>query len=223
VNKYLGHLIIFILFISLNIQAQVVIDSTRLQTDTLKNQAKLVLQSQGVKKFTSKSPSNFKPDPLKVVWMGAIIPGYGQILNKKYWKLPLVYGGFLGFAYAISMNSSRYSTYTTAYKDINDADPTTNSYILIIPKGYTIDNYGGISGYTKILKSAQDNYRRYRDLSIIMSIGYYAITLVDAYVDAQLYNFDISPDLSLRFEPTLIDKTYGMSNSFGIQCRLSIK
>jgi hypothetical protein len=173
--------------------------------------------------LVSKNENEFKPDPIKVVWMGAIFPGYGQIMNRKYWKIPIVYGGFLGCAYAISMNSTRYQTYKTAYRDIIDTDPNTNSFIQIIPRGYTIESYGGISGYTNILKTGQDNYRRYRDLSIIATIGYYALTLVDAYVDAQLYDFDISPDLSLHFQPVLLDNTNGYKNAIGMQCSFRLK
>lgn len=221
-KNYLGCILIFI-YVTFEVQAQETKDLTPLLSDTLKSSAVMNVQPQNVSSLDTTKQKSFKPDPIKVVWMGAIIPGYGQILNKKYWKLPLVYGGFFGFAYAITLNSSRYSTYMTAYRDIIDSDPTTNSFITIIPRGYTIDNYGGVSGYTSILKSAQDNYRRYRDLSIIMSIGYYALTIVDAYVDAQLYDFDISPDLSMRFQPVLINNNLGFKNTIGIQCRFSMK
>ena len=162
----------------------------------------------------------FKPNPLKVVWMAAIIPGYGQIMNRKYWKLPIVYGGFLGCAYAISWNSVTYQTYTTAYRDIIDTDPTTNSYLQIIPKGRTIENYGGIEGLKTTLQTKQDIYRRYRDLSIIAAVGFYALTIIDAYVDAELYDFDISPDLSMHIQPTLLKNSYGVPNTLGMQCSI---
>jgi len=162
----------------------------------------------------------FRPDPMKVVWMAAIIPGYGQIMNRKYWKLPIVYGGFLGCAYAISWNSVTYQTYTNAYRDIIDTDPTTNSYLQIIPKGRTIDNYGGITGLTSTLKTKQDSYRRYRDLSIIVAVGFYALTIIDAYVDAELYDFDISPDLSMHIQPTLLKDNYGVPKTLGMQCSI---
>ncbi|HLP05249.1 MAG TPA: DUF5683 domain-containing protein [Paludibacter sp.] len=168
------------------------------------------------------APNIFKPNPVKVVWMGAIIPGYGQIMNKKYWKLPLVYGGFLGCAYAVAWNGSRYQAYKTAYRDIIDTDPDTNSFIEILPKGYTVETFGGIQEYTNILKTKQDAFRRYRDLSIICTVGYYALTLIDAYVDAQLYDFDISPDLTLRFQPAIL-KNNGFSSTLGIQCSLKLK
>lgn len=163
----------------------------------------------------------FKPDPLRSVWMGAIIPGYGQILNRKYWKLPLVYGGFLGCAYALSWNGTMYSTYQKAYKDYIDTDPSTTSYLDILPKGVTIDDIGA-SSFRSSLKSKQDFYRRYRDMSILSTIGFYALTLVDAYVDAQLYDYDISTDLSLRLQPTLINSPDGQK-SLAMQCCIRLK
>ena len=165
----------------------------------------------------------FKPDPLKVVWMAAILPGYGQIMNKKYWKIPIVYGGFLGCAYAIVWNSSTYQSYFTAYKDITSNDPLATSYLKLIPKGYTLESYGGISGFTTKLNTAQQSYRRYRDLSVIVSIGFYALTIVDAYVDAQLYDFDISPNLSMRIQPGLIQTGTGFPNTLAMQCSFSLK
>src|SRR5690606_33048723 len=101
-------------------------------------------------------PTAFKPDPVKAIWMGAVIPGYGQILNRKYWKLPIVYGGFLGCAYAITWNANRYSNYKNAYLDIRDSDPNTNSYNLLIPEGYTIESYGGEAAFTNLLRSGMD-------------------------------------------------------------------
>jgi len=201
-------------------------DSIRIVKDTIFSSTTDSLAELPVNSNTdSLKQVKFKPDPVKVVWMGAIIPGYGQILNKKYWKLPIVYGGFLGCAYAISWNSSRYMTYKTAYRDIIDTDPNTNSFLEIIPEGLTIDSrgIGGKTTYTKTLKTAQESFRRYRDLSVIVTIGYYALTLIDAYVDAQLYDFDISPDLTMRFQPALLQNRFGIPNALGMQCSFSLK
>jgi len=82
---------------------------------------------------------------------------------------------------------------------------------------------GGFDRYTLQLKSAQDGSRRYRDLSIIISIAYYALTIVDAYVDAQLYDFDISPNLSMHVQPALMENKYGVNNTLGLQCCISLK
>ena len=166
---------------------------------------------------------DFKPDPIKVLWMGAIIPGYGQFLNRKYWKLPIVYAGFLGFAYTISFNSIRYQAYKNAYRDIQDTDDTTNSFLDILPEGYTVDTYGGMSAYTSILNTGMEKSRYNRDLSVIALIAYYGITLVDAYVDAQLFDFDISDDLSLNLRPVIINNQFGYQSAPGLQFSFCLK
>lgn len=152
----------------------------------------------------------WKPDPVKAVWLGLIFPGAGQIYNRSYWKLPIVYGGLMGCVYAINYTNDQYVSYKEAYRDIyydirNSAisnDPT-KSYIAILPEGYTIQRMGGASAYEKRLHDWQNTTRRYRDLSIAVSVIIYALTLVDAYVDAQLFDFDISTDLSLNVSPQI--------------------
>jgi len=221
---------------SAGVQAQIDSIKNQLPKDTVARlYDKKIDKIEVVQVPDSLKPKAFKPDPLKAVWMGAIIPGYGQILNKKYWKLPIVYGGFLGCAYAVTWNSGRYQSYKNAYfdilryasdnsyKTIVDKNPGAVSFYQILPKGYDINTYGGISVYTEKLKTAKDGSRRYRDLSIIISIAYYALTIVDAYVDAQLYDFDISPDLSMHVQPALMQNKYGVNNTLGLQCRISLK
>ena len=163
----------------------------------------------------------FNPDPLKAIWMGAIIPGYGQIYNRKYWKLPIVYGGFIGFAYSISWNNIRFTSYKNGYRDISDNDEKTNYHIKILPRGYTLETYpGGPSTYQARLKTGMDQFRRYRDLSIILSVGYYALVLLEAYVDAQLYDFDINPDIVLNVVPTRIEFQQNSRSAYGLQCSI---
>ncbi len=167
-----------------------------------------------------------RPDALKAVWLGAIIPGAGQIYNGSYWKLPIVYGGLMGCGYAISLNQSRYNSYKTAYRDLyNDSqaglvtnDPS-KSYNAILPEGYDIDRLGGVSKYTSTLQNWQSNYRRYRDWSIVATIVVYALSLVDAYVDAQLFDFDISPDLTLNVEPQIY---YDLQQQRSAEVKLAI-
>ena len=184
--------------------------------DTIKNDTLFSKNDTVIKK-------EFKPDPNKVVWYGAVIPGLGQIANRKYWKLPIVYGGFLGCAYAYSWNSGKYNDYRRAYFDIIDSDPTTNSFMDLLPQGYTIESIGGISRYTTILKTKHDQFRRYRDLSVIVTVGFYALTLVDAFVDAQLYDFDITPELSMGFGPALLIDNSEAQRILGMQLCLHLK
>lgn len=167
-----------------------------------------------------------QPDALKAVWLGAILPGAGQIYNGSYWKLPIVYGGLMGCGYAISFNQSRYNSYKTAYRDLyNDAqaglvtnDPA-KSYNAILPEGYDIDRLGGVSKYTSTLQNWQSTHRRYRDWSIVATIVVYALSLVDAYVDAQLFDFDISPDLTLNVEPQIY---YDLQQQRSAEVKLAI-
>ena len=151
-----------------------------------------------------------KPDAIKAVWLGAICPGAGQIYNRSYWKLPIVYGAFMGCGYAINMMQNRYSGYKTAYIDLyNDiqkgavSEDPSKSYIAVIPDGYDLSRVGGASTWMNTLKNRQTNYRQYRDYSILAVVVVYALSLIDAYVDAQLFDYDISPDLSLNVEPQI--------------------
>ena len=151
-----------------------------------------------------------QPIAARAVWLGAIVPGLGQIYNGSYWKLPIVYGGLMGCGYAISLNQTRYESYKQAYRDLyNDAQAGTVSedpqktYIAILPEGYDIERMGGVSNYSSTLNNRQNAYRRFRDYSIVATIVVYALSLVDAYVDASLFDFDISPDLTMNVSPQL--------------------
>ena len=151
-----------------------------------------------------------KPDAVKAVWLGVICPGAGQIYNKSYWKLPIVYGAFMGCGYAISWTQNRYSNFKTAYLDLyNDIQAGTvtedpaKSYIAVIPDGYDLQRVGGANTWMKTLDNQQQIFRRYRDYSVLAIVIVYALSLIDAYVDAQLFDYDISPDLSLNIEPRI--------------------
>ncbi len=159
----------------------------------------------------------FNPDPTKAVWMSALCPGLGQIYNRRYWKIPIVVGGYVGLAYATSWNGRMLKDYTRAYRDIMDSDPNTKSYMDFYPsttKEEDIDT----EWLKRSLKSKKDFYRRNRDLCIISMVGLYFICMVDAYVDASLSKFDISPNLSVQFAPTVVDSEDMRNKSMGVQC-----
>lgn len=144
----------------------------------------------------------WRPDPEKATWLALIIPGGGQIYNRKYWKLPIVYGGFVGCLYAYNWNGQMYKDYRQAYLDIMDSDPNTDSYKDFFRPGY---NFEANKEYlTNVFKKRKDRYRRWRDLSIFAFIGVYAVSVIDAYVDAQLSSFDIAEDINLTIEPQRI-------------------
>lgn len=148
--------------------------------------------------------STWRPDPKRAMWLAIMLPGAGQIYNRKYWKLPIVYGGFLGCIYAMRWNNQMYLDYSQAYLDIMDNDPKTASYEQFLHLGQAI-NSTNTERYKQIFKSRRDKYRRWRDLSFIAMMAVYALSIVDAYVDASLSQFDISDDLSLRVAPTVIN------------------
>ncbi|MBQ2123582.1 MAG: hypothetical protein II200_06310 [Bacteroidaceae bacterium] len=155
--------------------------------------------------------------------MALVIPGAGQIYNRKYWKLPLVYGGFLGCTYAFTWNQQMYGDYSQAYLDIMDTNPETKSYLEFLPPNYSIE--GREDYFKELFKNRKNRYRRWRDLSAFCFVGVYILSVVDAYVDAQLSEFDITPDLTMRLEPTIIEND-NFSNqrkqqSYGIGCSLN--
>ena len=165
--------------------------------------------------------ASFMPDPAKATWSALVFPGGGQIYNHKYWKLPIVYGGFLGCAYALNWNNQMYSDYSQAYLDIMDDDPGTASYEDFLPPRYNVE---ANKDYLKrVFKNRKDNYRRQRDLSIFCFIGVYLISVVDAYVDAELSNFDITDDLSVQVRPTTISNQQQTlrNQAYGLQCSFS--
>ena len=147
--------------------------------------------------------STWRPNPQRALWLALVLPGAGQIYNRKYWKLPIFYGGFMGCIYALTWNNMMYKDYSQAYLDIMDSDPTTDSYNKFLHLGVQI-NSSNEERFKQIFKNRKDKYRRWRDMSIFVMIGVYALSVIDAYVDAELSEFDISKDLSLEVRPTVI-------------------
>lgn len=200
------------------------VSSTPVDTARLRQLSDSLL-AQPIAKAQQQVQKAFVPKPTKALWLSLVLPGAGQIYNRKYWKLPIIYGGFLGCAYALTWNQMMYRDYSQAYLDIMDDDPNTKSYLDMLPPRYDIT--GREEQFKKIFKRKKDFYRRYRDLSAFCFIGVYLLSVVDAYVDAQLSEFDISPDLSMKVEPAVIGtpKLMGGTTSgraaYGVGCSLS--
>ena len=179
----------------------------------------LLMQQDSTRQELTIPKKKFVPNPNKAVWMALVIPGAGQIYNRKYWKLPIVYGGFVGCTYALNWNNKMYKDYSQAYLDIMDDDPNTNSYEDFLPLNSNIA--GQETRYKELFKKRKDLFRRQRDLSIFCFIGVYLLSVIDAYVDAELSDFDISKDLGLKIEPAIInDNKTRNYNSLGLQCSL---
>ena len=160
----------------------------------------------------------------RAMWLAIVLPGAGQIYNRKYWKLPIFYGGFVGCLYALSWNAQMYHAHSQAYVDLMDNDPNTQSYNDFLHLGTTIDE-SNKAHYQEIFRKRKDRYRKWRDLSVFALIGVYALSVIDAYVDASLSEFDISDDLSLRVAPTIINDQSSRnpvkSSAIGVGCSLS--
>lgn len=162
----------------------------------------------------------FNPDPTRAVWLSALFPGLGQLYNRRYWKLPLVVGGFMALGYGTSWNNGMLRDYTRAYNDLMDNDPTTKSYMDFFPPT-TQESSLDHQWLSRLLKSRKDFYRRNRDLCIISMIGVYVLAMVDAYVDASLAHFDISPDLSFQIHPAIIPDSRNRIPGLGLQWALN--
>lgn len=193
----------------------------------LVTQTKHSLLKEQERKQAKKDWTKWKPNPKKATWLAIALPGAGQIYNRKYWKIPLFYGGIAGCIYAWTWNNQMYTDYSNAYVDIMDDDPTTQRYADFLHLGATITDES-LSYYQNLFKRRKDRYRRWRDMSIFATIGVYLLSVIDAYVDASLSDFDISNDLSLRISPVMFNTGTTENNRFsfgetalGVGCTLT--
>lgn len=201
--------------------ATTIVDSVLTEEkDSLKTSLTPTLQKEKEKR----NWDTWRPNPKRAMWLAIVLPGAGQIYNRKYWKLPLVYGGFVGCIYAMQWNNMMFRDYSKAYQDIMDTDPTTQSYNQFLHLGTRITDQNK-EQYQSIFKSRKDRYRRWRDLSFFCLLGVYALSIVDAYVDASLSEFDISDDLTLRVEPAVMNSpltgTSFKPSAIGLHCSLT--
>jgi hypothetical protein len=224
--------IVVVLLTTVVCQAQQA-DSTLVVMDSLAvSDARILLPDDATSVVVKKEKirrdwSTWRPNPKRALWLALVLPGAGQIYNRKYWKLPIFYGGFIGCIYALSWNNTMYKDYSQAYLDISDNDPSTASYNKFLHLGVEI-NSSNEARYRDLFRSRKDKYRRWRDMSVIAMVVVYALSVIDAYVDAELSEFDISKDLSLRVQPTTIPThQWGTVNrplqaqSLGVSCSLN--
>ena len=155
--------------------------------------------------------------PKRATIYSAILPGLGQAYNKKYWKIPIIYVGFGTIGYFIGWNNSNYNTYKLAYSDLTDSDPATDSYLdLDAAQYYDLENQTDYNNFKSGLSKQSDYFRRNRDLLIISMVGFYGLNLIDASVDAHLFDFDISEDLTLNWQPAV--QTFEKQLVYGVNC-----
>lgn len=157
----------------------------------------------------------FNPDPNRAIWMSALCPGLGQVYNRRYWKLPIIVAGFMGLGYGTSWNNSQYQDYSQGYADLMSGDPDKKSYMNFFPPN-TDESSLDKTWLQSVMKARKNYYRRNRDLCIICMVGVYLLSMIDAYVDAQLAHFDISPDLSMDMSPTMMTDPHSRKFSLGM-------
>ncbi len=140
-------------------------------------------------------------NPATASLYAAVLPGLGQIYNKKYWKLPLVYGGMFATGYAINLYQNYYKDYKEQLFYILETGESES------PEGFTEAQ----------LRPAIDQARRERDFFIVIMVGVYILQIIDANVDAHLKEFDVNPNLQVKFEPMLKnDIVLGQQAGFSI-------
>lgn len=164
----------------------------------------VMIDGETVRLIPSVPIGHFEHSPQTATMYAAILPGLGQIYNRKYWKLPILYGGAAALIYAIHFNNKYYKKYSSAYRDFLIGDPNNKSYMYFVNRAHLTEEQ--VQGtykqwFQKSLKNKKDYYRRYRDLSIFGMIGLYAVQVVDACVDAHFFNFDVSDDLAFHWQP----------------------
>jgi hypothetical protein len=143
--------------------------------------------------------------PRKAALYSAYLPGLGQIYNRKYWKLPIIYAGFGTLGYFIVFNNVKFNEFKQAYKDFPD-------HKLDYPYPLTLEQ----------IDRGMIFYKRYRDLSILGTLGFYLFQILDATVDAHLFDWDVGEDISLNVQPSLIPPSlYTGTNSFGFRACIS--
>ena len=148
----------------------------------------------------------------KASFYSAVLPGLGQVYNRKYWKVPIIYGGFMILFYAIDFNNTYYTKFKKAYIYRTDGDPNTSAEF-----NYFGVNTKNLNNENQLLE-VMDFHKRNRDLCILGLAGFYILNIIDATVDAYLFDYDVTQNLSLHLEPGIINtqKSYGI----GLTCSL---
>jgi hypothetical protein len=190
-----------------------------------------VVTAQDSTVVSGKTKKILKFYPMKATMLSAALPGFGQIYNRKYWKIPLVYAGFGALGYSVVFNITNYNKFIKGYQDFVDNIPQTDSYRKLI-RGMDQSSYDPVllprsSTYTDSnaewvrdgLLRQVDYYKKYRDLSYIGIAAWYLISILDANVDASLADYDIDENINLTLAPVQIPGSFFT----GVGLNLSLK
>ena len=183
------------------------------QIDTIKSDGDYIMKSDKLIVATDQDSllNENKRKPGRAALFSAIIPGAGQVYNKKYWKVPVVYSALGGVAFSINLFNNQYKKYLDLYHHSIDSSFT--------PQYIIIDNLT-----SQQLMAFKDSNRRNRDLSAVVFLVFYLLNIVDATVDAHLSDFDVSDNLSLNIKPEIFPLySFSNTNSFGLTISFNFK
>lgn len=172
-----------------------------------------------------------KPHSPALAWkLSMVLPGLGQIYNGQWWKVPIIYGAIGGAIYGVQWNNRQYNNYKYAFSDyveyINQVVPEGQERVKVNDERWNdVYKQGSVKEFStsneewfkNALKNRKDSYKRNRDLTVILTVGVYALNIIDALVSAHFYDFDISDDLSMGFRPSF-DYNAASGNSLGLAC-----
>lgn len=213
-NSFCHRLSLLIVIMFLSSVAFGQIDSLR--PDSSKQDLKMIVQQKDTtllipvdslsEKFIENKVSKSSYKPKRAWWYSAILPGMGQVYNGKAWKVPIIYTVFLGAFYMIDDNNFKYQVFKDAYKNYaTDGPPVWQPEISEAQ-----------------LKDRKNYFRRNRDLSIIVGGLMYLMNILDASVDANLMDFDISDDISMSVQPGIEPLKTQPQNTFGLKFVLTL-
>ena len=193
------------------------LDSTIYENDGTDIGSDIIFLSDTAELFTTYPLDNtnvhFKHSPAKATIMSAVLPGLGQIYNKKYWKVPIVYAAVgVSVGYFLKWQNE-YSRWRRAYIDYFDGDPYTNYW-------KTIYNFSPTHDIPSAITKRKDALRTWRDWSIVAVVAVYALNILDANVDAHLMDFSLDDDISLNIHPCFLENDIN-SRKIGLTLRFT--
>ena len=192
-KTYAAFLLVGLLLSSLHIHAQ----NEAVIPDSAASKADSVIDA-GVKTVPDSTPHRYINYPKRAAIRSAVLPGWGQAYNKKYWKIPVIYTALGITTYVFVDNIKTYKEYKFAYAarikaqsglpaDSTDYNQLAQLYKIISPES---------------IRNARDQFRKYVDYSVLFFIVFWGLNVVDATVDAHLRSFDITPDLTMKIKPS---------------------
>lgn len=221
IGKYIfiGFCLAFVPFLGVKSQDTIrVVDEVKVDTLRVDTVGAIQVTSDNVAQTESRSLLVYKKkSPTKAALLSAVFPGAGQMYNGRFWKVPFVYAAIGISGYYFIRNQRWYKDYLEGYVNYsNTKDPS------IVQRYDKIRRYAGTGIEERAFEAYVDQYRRWRDWSVVFLAGSYLLSIIDATVDAYLFDYDISENLSLKVSPAMINSTIASSNAFGLRLSFNL-